>query len=38
METEEIEYNGKDVLNSKIYLIQSVFGSYSKTQIYQDKD
>ena len=38
METNEMEYNGKFVLNSKIYLIQSVFGSYSKTQIYQDKD
>lgn len=38
METKEISWQGKNVLNSKIYLIESVFGSYSKTQIYQDKD
>jgi hypothetical protein len=38
METKEISWQGKSVLNSKIYLIESVFGSYSKTQVYQDKD
>ena len=38
METKEMSWQGKNVLNSKIYLIESVFGSYSKTQVYQDKD
>jgi len=38
METKELPRGGKSVLNSTIYLIESVFGSYSKTQIYRDKD
>ena len=28
----------KPILSSKIYLIESVFGSYNRTEIYYDKD
>lgn len=38
METEEIEILGKCILSSKIYMIESVFGNFVKTQVYQDKD
>jgi hypothetical protein len=38
METEEIEINDKCILSSKIYMVESVFGNYVRTQVYFDKD
>ena len=38
METDEVEINGKSILSSKIYLIETIFGSYKRTEVYHDKD
>jgi len=38
METEEIEVLGKYIVSSKIYMVESVFGNYTRTQVYFDKD
>jgi hypothetical protein len=38
METNKVQIQGKEILSSKIYLIETIFGSYKKTEVYHEKD
>ena len=38
METNSVTHDGREIKSSTIYMVESVFGSYSKQKIYKDKD
>ena len=38
METYLVEIQGKEILSSNIYLVETIFGSYKKTKVYSEKD
>ena len=38
METNQVEIQGKEIFSSKIYLVETIFGSYKKTEVYHEKD
>ena len=38
MESNKIEIQGKEILSSKIYLVETGFGSYKKREVYMDKN